>query len=108
MEGETVIAITGTVGSSGKYLVTGLPVDTKEHTVLKFTFENNTSGTNLGLFAGTDAEFASGSGGLQLSDSGGPGFIFLTIIDTHKLSGKILFVRREIGTADSAFTLTID
>jgi hypothetical protein len=103
-----MITITGTVGSSGKYLVTGMPIDTQTHTVLKIVFENRTSGTNLGLFAGTDADFASGSGGLELSDSGGPGFQFLTIIDTQKLSGKIIFVRREVGTSDSQFALTID
>ena len=56
-----MISITGTVGSSGKYLVTGIPVETKTYTVLKIAFENNTGGTNLALFAGTDAEFASGS-----------------------------------------------
>jgi hypothetical protein len=37
--------ITGTVGSNGKYLVTGMPVDTESHAVLKIAFENNTSGT---------------------------------------------------------------
>ena len=103
-----MITITGTVGSSGKYLVTGIPIDTQAHAVLKMVFENRTSGTNLGLFAGTDADFTSGSGGQQLSDSGGPGFQFLTIIDTHKLSGEIIFVRREVGSADSQFELTID
>jgi hypothetical protein len=103
-----MITITGTVGSSGKYLVTGIPVDTEIHTVFKIAFENNTSGTNLGLYAGTDAEFASGSGGLQLSGSGGPGFQFLTLIDTHKLSGKIIFVRRAVGSANSQFTLTVE
>jgi hypothetical protein len=103
-----MITITGTVGSSGKYLVTGIPIDTQTHTVLKMVFENRTSGTNLGLFAGTDADFTSGSGGLELSDSGGPGFQFLTIIDTNKLSGKVIFVRREVGTADSQFALTVD
>jgi len=103
-----MITITGTVGSSGKYLVTGIPVDTQTHTVLKIAFENNTAGTNLALFAGTDAEFASGTGGTQLSDSGGPGFIFLTIIDTQKLSGKVIFVRRAVGSANSQFTLTVD
>jgi hypothetical protein len=103
-----MITITGTVGSSGKYLVTGMPVDTEAHAVLRIAFENNTSGTNLALFAGTDAEFASGSGGTQLSDSGGPGFQFLTIIDTHKLAGNIIFVRREVGSADSQFTLTVE
>ena len=52
-----MITITGTVGSSGKYLVTGIPVDTTANAVLKIAFENNTSGTNLGLFAGTTANF---------------------------------------------------
>ena len=103
-----MITITGTVGSSGKYLVTGMPVNTKTHTVLKIAFENKTSGTNLGLFAGTDANFSAGTGGLQLSDSGGPGFQFLTIIDTHKLSGKIIYVLREVGSADSQFSLNIE
>ena len=103
-----MITITGTVGSSGKYLVTGIPVDTDKHTVLKMVFENRTPGTNLGLFAGTDSDFTSGAGGLELSDSGGPGFQFLTIIDTNKLSGKIIFVRREVGSADAQFALTID
>jgi hypothetical protein len=103
-----MINLTGTVGASGKYLVTGMPVDTKTHTVLKIVFENKTAGTNLGLFAGTDADFAAGTGGLQLSDSGGPGFQFLTIIDTHKISGKIIYVLREVGTADSVFSLTVE
>jgi hypothetical protein len=103
-----MITLTGTVGSSGKYLVTGIPVNTHVDTTLKITFENNTSGTNLGLFAGTNAEFSSGSGGLQLSDSGGPGFTFLSIIDTKLISGLVLFVRRLVGSADSQFTLTID
>ena len=103
-----MITITGTVGSSGKYLVTGSPVDAQANSVLKLAFENKTSGTNLGLFAGTEADFASGTGGTQLSDSGGPGFQFLTITDAHKLSGKIIFVRREVGSANSQFTLTVD
>lgn len=103
-----MIAITGTVGSSGKYLVTGIPIDTESQAILKITFENNTAGTNLALFAGTTVEFTSGTGGTQLSDSGGPGFTFLTIIDARKLSGKVIFVRRAVGSADSGFTLTVD
>jgi hypothetical protein len=51
-----MITITGTVGSGGKYLVTGIPVDTKTHTVLKIAFESNTGGTNLALRAGTDTD----------------------------------------------------
>jgi hypothetical protein len=103
-----MIQLTGTVGSSGKYLVTGKPVSTKLTAVLKIAFENNTSGTNLGLYAGTEAQFNSGTGGTQLSDSGGPGFQFLTITDTQSLSDKILFVRREVGSADSTFTLNVE
>ena len=85
-----------------------MPVDTKTHTVLKIAFENNTGGTNLALCAGTDAEFAAGTPGLQLSDSGGPGFQFLTIIDTNKLSGKLIYVLREVGAAASNFTINIE
>lgn len=103
-----MITITGTVGTTGKYLVTGLPVDTKHHSVLKLSFENNTSGTNLALCAGSIADFTAGNPGLQLSDSGGPGFRFLTIIDTHQLSGKVIYVLRAVGSAGSQFTLNID
>jgi hypothetical protein len=35
--------------SHEEYLVTGTPVDTKANAVLKFAFENNTSGTNQTL-----------------------------------------------------------
>jgi hypothetical protein len=45
LEESLMITITGTVGSSGKYLVTGLPVDTTANAVLKMAFENNTSGS---------------------------------------------------------------
>jgi hypothetical protein len=103
-----MITITGTVGSSGKYLVTGIPVRTKTHTVLKIAFENKTAGTNLALCAGTNANFTAGTVGSQLSDSGGPGFQFLTIIDTNKLAGKIIYVLRAVGSADSQFTINIE
>jgi hypothetical protein len=103
-----MIKLTGTVGAAGKYLVTGIPVSTQTHTVLKLTFENNTSGTNLALCAGSDADFLAGTAGITLSDSGGPGFQFLTIIDTHRLSGKVIYVLRQVGTADSQFTLIVD
>ena len=103
-----MITITGTVGTSGKYLVTGMPVTTTAHTVLKIAFENNTAGTNLALIAGTLAQFSSGTGGTQLSDSGGPGFQFLSIVDTQSLAGQVLFVRRMVGTANAQFVLTIE
>jgi len=103
-----MITITGTVGPSGKYLVTGTPVTTTAHTVLKIAFENNTAGTNLALVAGTVAQFTSGTGGTQLSDSGGPGFQFLSIVDTQSLAGQVLFVRRLVGAANAQFLLTIE
>jgi hypothetical protein len=107
-EENKMITITGTVGTSGKYLVTGMPVTTTAHTVLKIAFENNAGGTNLALLAGTLAQFASGTGGTQLSDSGGPGFQFLSIVDTQSLAGQVLFVRRMVGTANAQFVLTIE
>jgi hypothetical protein len=103
-----MITTTGTVGSSGAYLLTGMPVDTAANAVLKMTFENLTAGTNLALCAGTIADFNSANTGLRLSDSGGPGFSFLTIVGTNHLNGKVIYVLREVGTADSQFKLTID
>jgi hypothetical protein len=44
----------------------------------------------------------------RLSDSGGPGFVFLTITDTSQLSGKIIFVLRAVGITSSNFALTIE
>ncbi len=103
-----MITITGTVGSSGKYLVTGMPVNATANAVLKIAFQNNTAGTNLALCAGTDADFAAGHAAMQLSDSGGPGFQFLTIIDVQKIQGKIVYVLRAVGTANASFTINIE
>ena len=103
-----MITITGTVGSSGKYLVTGMHVQTSVQAVLKITFENKTAGTNLALCAGTDADFAAGHPGMQLSDSGGPGFQFLTIVDTQQLQGRAIYVLRAVGAAASSFTINIE
>ena len=100
--------ITGTVGASSKYLVTGAPVTTSAVAVLKISFENKTAGTNLELCAGTTADFVAGTCALRLSDSGGPGFVFLTITDTSQLSGKIIFVQRVVGLAPATFTLTVE
>jgi len=100
--------IVGTVGTSGKYLVTGAPVTTSSVTVLKLSFENKTAGANLELCAGTLADFAAGTCAIRLSDSGGPGFVFLTITDTAQLSGKIIFVQRVVGILSSEFALTVE
>jgi hypothetical protein len=100
--------ITGTVGTSGRYLVTGAPVTTTAVTVLKVSFENKTPGTNLELCAGTAADFAAGTCSTRLSDSGGPGFVFLTITDTEQLSGKIIFVQRAVGIAAATFELIVE
>ena len=103
-----MITIKGTVGSSGKFLVTGMPVDTQTHTLLKITFENNTGGTNLALWAGSIANFNTGNAGTRLSDSGGPGFQFLTLIDANKLAGQVIYVQREVGSANAQFTINIE
>ena len=101
-------AITGTVETSGKYLVSGAPVTTSTASVLKLSFENTTPGTNLELCAGTGADFAAGTCATRLSDSGGPGFVFLTIVDTPAISGKLIYVIRVVGIAPSTFRLTIE
>ena len=103
-----MITIKGTVGANGKFLVTGMPVNTNPSSVLKIAFENNTAGTNLALCAGTIADFNAGNTGLQLSDSGGPGFQFLTVVDTHQLAGKVIYVLRAVGSAVSQFTLSVE
>jgi hypothetical protein len=104
-----MVAITGTVGSSGRYLVSGASISaTVPHTLLKIVFENKTAGTNVGLFAGTLAQSAEATGGTQLSDSGGPGFQFVTLVDTASLAGQVLFVRRLVGTAAAAFVLQME
>jgi hypothetical protein len=100
--------ITGFVGPSGKYLVSGAPVTAAAPAVLKLSFENKTAGTNLELCAGSAADFAAGTCAVRLSDSGGPGFVFLTITDATQLSGKFIFVQRVVGIASSEFVLTIE
>jgi hypothetical protein len=101
-------SITGTVEAAGKYLVTGAPVTATTGAVLKLSFENITAGTNLELCAGTGADFIAGSCPTRLSDSGGPGFVFLTIVDTPAISGKIIYVIRVVGTAAATFRLTVE
>ena len=100
--------ISGTVEAAGKYLVTGAPVTTTTAAVLKLSFENTTPGTNLELCAGTGADFIAGTCPTRLSDSGGPGFVFLTIVDTPAISGKIIYVIRAVGAASATFRLTIE
>jgi hypothetical protein len=75
--------------------------------VLKLTFENNTSGSNLALIVGTAEDFEQRAE-TDISGSGDPGFRFLTILDTGQLDGKHLYVRGDVGSADSQFTLTLD
>ncbi len=105
---HAAVVITGTVGASGKYLVTGMPVTGTTPAVLKLAFENLTGGTNLSLCAGSVADFNSGTCAMDLSSSGGPGFRFLTIIDMSTLSGKILFIKRGVGNQSSKFSLTVE
>jgi hypothetical protein len=104
-----MVRITGTVGSSGKQLVTSMPVASQAHIPLKITFESNTGGgTSLTLWAGSVADFEKGNAGTALSGSGGPGFTFLTIIDAADLNGQMLYVQREAGSGNSLFTINIE
>lgn len=101
---ETVI----TGGVEQKYLLTGSAVNVSTHAVLKITFETTTPGENLALCAGSSEDFAAGKCATQLNDSGGPGFVFLTLIDAAALNGKFLFVLREVGTKTATFRFTIE
>ncbi|MBV9671035.1 MAG: hypothetical protein JOZ43_08780 [Acidobacteriales bacterium] len=102
-----MLKVTGTVGASGKYLVSGSAI-CHGHGCLKMVFENKTSGTNLSLHAGLISEFNSGAQALRLSDSGGPGFAFLVFADVQTLAGKFLYVMRDVGTGDAVFELQVE
>lgn len=107
-DAQAVTIITGTVVASGKYLVGGSPVNVTGNGVLKMSFEDSTAGTNLELCAGTAADFAAGTCAVRLSDSGGPGFTFLTLVDASSLNGKFIFVLRVVGSSAATFALTIE
>ncbi len=98
--------IVDTVGD--KFLVTGMSISATTPVVLKLKFENNTAGTNLSLCAGTAKDFLHGICATQLSSSGGPGFQFLTIVDTPQLSGLDVYVINNGPATPATFTLTIE
>lgn len=100
--------ITGTVTSTGKYLVSGAPVSVTTNAVLKITFQITTPGENLALCAGSSADFEAGRCPIRLNDSGGPGFVFLTIVDAASLNGKFIYVIREVGINPASFRFTIE
>ena len=106
VQSAIALTINGTTGA--KYLVSGSPVNSTSFGVLKISFQNKTSGTNLSLCAGTAAEFSAGTCGTELASSGGPGFTFLAIQDSSKLNGKLLYVIRNVGSIDSAFTIVVE
>jgi hypothetical protein len=102
------LTITGTF-TTGKYLLTGSPANSTTHAVLKIAFETTSVGQNLSLCAGTTADFSVGHCATQLSDSGGPGLKFLTIVDAATLDGKQLFIIRNVGiNAPASFSVTIE
>ena len=98
--------IMDTVGE--KFLVTGLVISAKTPGLFKLKFENNTAGTNLSLCSGTVFDFEAGTCPLQLSGSGGPGFQFLTIVDTAQLSGTHIYVINNNPSVIATFSLTIE
>lgn len=90
------------------YLISGMPGIVSGDAVLRILFETRTPGTNVELCAGTADDFAQGECPIPLSDSGGPGFRFLTVIDASVLAGKILYAIREVGSEPAQFALMID
>jgi hypothetical protein len=106
-----MITITGAASSPG-YLVTTWPLNVTGG-LIKLSFQCNTSGANLALFAGTEANLTSQSGGIGLCGSSGA--TFLAIVDAKVLNGQLLFVRPEVGRPGRPlipepwnFTLIID
>ncbi len=98
--------ITDTVGD--KFLVTGRLISATTPAVLKLKFENNTAGTNLSLCLGTAADFVAGTCPTELSSSGGPGFQFLTIVDTPQLSGNHIYVINNGPVTPATFSVTVE
>lgn len=106
---DAAVVITGTVGSSGKYLVSGAPISVKkEDGIIKITFESRTAGSNLSLCVGTLENFDSNTCASELVSSGGAGFVFLSIVDVEELNGKVFFVKRNVGSGNSEFTITME
>lgn len=105
-EAAAALVISGTVGASGIYVVTGLDVQGTAPALIKFMFENRTAGTTLQLCAGDGSDFSGCT--MILASSREPGRRFLTIVDLPTLSGKVLYVRRPSGTATSTFVLTVE
>ena len=105
---QAAVTYTGTVPAVGKYVISPAPLNITTHAVLKITFQNLASGTNLSLCAGTIAQYSAKQCGTQLGISGGGGYTSLTIIDAANLNGMTLYVLREVGAANSNFTMTIE
>jgi len=104
---QAATVITGTVVNQ-KYLLTGATVNVTTNAVLKISFEVDTAGINLALCAGNVTDFEAGTCGTRLSDSGGPGFKFLTITDAASLNGKQLYILKEVGSEPASFTFSIE
>jgi hypothetical protein len=105
---QAAVTVTGTVPAGGKYQVSAAQIGITTHAVLKITFQNLTSGTNLSFCAGSGSQFNAKQCGTLLGASGGPGYTTLTIIDAASLNGMTLYVIREAGSANSNFTITIE
>jgi hypothetical protein len=101
-------ALTVTDTVQDNFLVTGIVISTAVNVALKMAFENKTAGTNLSLCAGSPADFQAQKCTIILSNSGEPGFQFLTIIDTKKLSGKDIYVINNSPTKPATFSLTVE
>jgi hypothetical protein len=105
---EAAVTVAGSVGDSGKYLVSGTPVSGPATAIVKFTFRTLTPGARLSLCAGTLADFESGRCAIHLASSEGPDAMFLSIVDLRTLGGKMLYVSRGGGAGNARFELTAE
>lgn len=103
------VAITGAVPAGAKYyLLTTFPVTGSEHWTLKFSFQTLTAGAALSLCAASEEQFKTNACEIELAHSveSGPGK--LVIVDQSQLSGRVLFIRRDIGAAQWKFMLNVE
>lgn len=105
-DAQALTVITGSLTT--KYLLTGAPVNVSTNAVFKITFETTSPGENLELCAGSGEDFVAGRCTTRLNDSGGPGFVFLTIVDAASLNGKVLYILRAVGINSASFRFTIE
>ena len=99
--------VTGSVGQNGTTVFGGVVGKTKG--LVKFKLENETSGVNLELCAGSGEDIDAKRCPLQLGISGAPSVQSFRILEASQLSGLFIYVIYNSGTAPFAnFTVTVE